>query len=89
MFRLHRTIPLREMLARASVTVAERGEAIDQLRQLFAEQLNQLKRIMARRNFNKTGKTDRGDALVLEAHRVKDQGDAGLNEVPRIATECE
>jgi hypothetical protein len=67
----------------------DRGEAIDQLRQLFAEQLNQLKRIMARRNFNKSGKTDRGDALVLEARRVKEQGDAGLDEVPRIATECE
>jgi hypothetical protein len=67
----------------------DRGAAIDQLRGLFVEQLNQLRRIMARRNFNQTGNTSREDPLVLEARRVKAQGDAQLSEVPRVATECE
>ena len=67
----------------------DRGAAIDQLRGLFVEQLDQLRRIMARRNFTQTGSTRRDDALVANARRVKAQGDAQLDEVPRVATQCE
>ncbi len=67
----------------------DRGETIEALRGLFVEQLNQIRRIMARRNFKQTGRTSREDPLVLEARSVKTQGDAQLSEVPRIATECD
>ncbi len=67
----------------------DRGPAIEQLRGLFVEQFDQLRRIMARRNFTQTGQTNRADTLVTQARTVKAGGDAQLNELPRIATECE
>jgi hypothetical protein len=67
----------------------DRGKEIDLLRGLFVEQLDQLRRIMARRNFNQTGSTSRQDPLVVEARRVKSDGDAQLSEIPRIDTRCE
>ena|GEM_PF-3022499 len=67
----------------------DRGKEIDQLRGLFVEQIDQLRRIMARRNFNQTGSTSRQDPLVVEARRVKSDGDAQLSEIPRIDTRCD
>ncbi len=66
----------------------DRGREIDQLRGLYVEQLDQLRRIMARRNFTQTGSTSRQDPLVTEARRVKSEGDAKLSEIPRIDTKC-
>jgi len=65
-----------------------RGKEIDQLRGLFVEQLDQLRRIMARRNFNQTGMTSRQDPLVTEARGIKADGDTQLSVIPRVDTKC-
>ncbi len=66
----------------------DRGETIEALHGLYAEMLDQLKRVMARRNFKRSGETSRVDPLVLEGKALKESGDAQLNKLPRVATVC-
>ncbi len=67
----------------------DRGGDIEKLRGLFVEQVDQVRRIMARSSFNKTGKTSRQDPLVAEAQRVKTAGNAQLDQFPRVETKCD
>ena len=66
----------------------DRTETIKALRALYADMLNQVKRIMARSNFRASGDTSRQDPLVIEGKRLKALGDTQLDELPRTATDC-
>lgn len=67
----------------------DRGETIEALKGLYAQIVNQVKRIQARRNFKISGKTSRSDPLVAEGKRLNEQGIEQLSKLPRIATVCE
>jgi hypothetical protein len=66
----------------------DRSNSILALSGLFDDLLDQLKRIMARGNFNLSGKTKRDDPLVVEAKTVRAKGDIELSRIPRVETVC-
>lgn len=66
----------------------DRGETIEALRGLYADIVNQIKRIQARKNFALFGGTDRMDTLVIEGKQLNELGNEQLDQLPRVATEC-
>jgi len=69
-------------------TTVDRMPTIDALKALYRQQFAAARRIIARAYFNRTGKTNRGDAMVAQAKRLLATGDASLAKLPRFATEC-
>jgi hypothetical protein len=67
----------------------DRGETIEALRGLYADIVDQVKRIQARKNFKISGTTMRNDELVVEGKRLNELGNEQLDKLPRVATVCE
>jgi hypothetical protein len=67
----------------------DRGDTIEALKGLYAELVDQVKRIQARKNFKVSGTTSRADAIVAEAKQLQDLGNQQLAKLPRVATVCE
>lgn len=66
----------------------DRGETIEALKGLYAQIVNQLKRIRARQNFKLTGTTNRGDTFVREGKDLQAAGTEQLSKLPRVETVC-
>lgn len=66
----------------------DRGQTIEALKGLYAQERNTVKRVQSRAYFRKTGKTNRNDALIKKAIALEQQGLAELAKLPRFATEC-
>jgi len=66
----------------------DRAQTIEALKGLYAQILNQLKRIRARQNFKLTGNTNRGDTFVRDGKQLQAAGNEQLSKLPRIATVC-
>jgi hypothetical protein len=69
------------------VTV-DRGETLDSLRDLYANQRNSVQRTMARTYFRNTNRTNRNDSLVKQAKSLEAEGVAELLKLPRVVVEC-
>lgn len=66
----------------------DRIQTLDGLRSLYAEAVDLIKRINARTNFRKFGKTVRNDPIVVKAKQLDQQGTTELQKLPRFAEEC-
>jgi hypothetical protein len=66
----------------------DRFGVIMELRQIFARTRNTGMRILARKNFVSTGRTSRVEAIVRELKSLEKQGNANLNRLPRVASDC-
>jgi len=69
-------------------TSVDRGSTLDGLRNLYANQLNTIKRSIARTYWRNINRTRRGDRLVEQAKTLAAQGFAEINKLPRLAVEC-
>jgi hypothetical protein len=74
--------------AAAYCSTVDRYGTIEALRGLYANQVNSIKRIMARVAFRSTGATSRRWKLVKQAKALEQEGLAQLANLPRFATEC-
>jgi len=66
----------------------DRQATLDALRGLYAEEVAAIKRINARTNFRKTGKTQRNDPIVAKAKSLEATGTAELQKIPRFVEAC-
>lgn len=74
--------------APAYCETVDRQDSIDALTVLYANQVNSIKRTIARSYFRNTGSTKRGDSLVKQAKQLQQQGLASLAQLPRFETQC-
>ena len=75
-------------LAPKTCKTVDRQQTIDALRGLYAEAVASIKRINARTNFRKTGKTERNDPIVVKAKGLETNGLAELQKIPRFVEAC-
>jgi hypothetical protein len=66
----------------------DRITTIEGLRALYAEARNAIKRIVARTNFRRAGRTVRNDPVVVKALNLEGKGSEQLAKLPRFAEEC-
>jgi hypothetical protein len=68
----------------------DRGETISQLRVLYAESRNTVKRVVARAYFKATGSTKDvpSDPIYKRGIKLEATGNSELDKLPRFATEC-
>jgi len=68
----------------------DRGETISQLRVLYAESRNTVKRVVARAYFKATGSTKDvpSDPIYKRGIKLEAKGNSELDKLPRFATEC-
>lgn len=66
----------------------DRQSSIESLKGLYANQVNSIKRTIARAYFRNTGMTSRMDNLVKQAKALEQQGLAELAKLPRFETQC-
>jgi hypothetical protein len=74
--------------APAFCQTVDRQSSIEELKGLYANQVNSIKRVIARAYFRNTGATSRKDSIVRQAKALEQQGLAALQQLPRFATEC-
>lgn len=66
----------------------DRTKTIRALEVLYGEAVNSIKRITARKNFRKLGKTVRNDPDVVKAKELRKKGLEALAKLPRFAEDC-
>ena len=75
-------------LAPKTCKKVDRDRTIKALQLLYGDAVNSIKRITARTNFRKTGKTLRNDPVVVRAKELQKKGLDALSKLPRFAEDC-